>query len=128
MEYDEKKLLVLDDEAFVRDSFVDYFEDCLWQVKFAEREEDALNIVRSSEIDCAIVDIRMGGIGGDQFIREANKIQPKMSFVICTGSPEYEMPEDIVAMENVNKEIFAKPVSDLERLEVILTQMLESKS
>ena len=126
--HEDKKLLVLDDEAFVRDSFVDYFEDCLWKVKFAENENDALEIVRNNEIDCAIVDIRMGGIGGDQFIREANKIQPSISFAICTGSPEYEMPKDLVAMENVSNHIFSKPVSDLENLESTLSQMVKVKN
>ncbi len=118
-----RKLIVVDDEAFVRDSFVDYFEDCMWQVEFAEKEEDALDIIRSKDIDCAIVDIRMGGMGGDQFIREADKIKQNIAFVICTGSPEYEMPDDISAMKNVSNEVFSKPVSDLEKLENTLNDI-----
>ncbi|THB70196.1 MAG: response regulator [Gammaproteobacteria bacterium] len=121
-----KKLLVVDDEEFVRDSFVDYFEDCLWQVEFSAKEEDALDILRNIDIDCAIVDIRMGGMGGDQFIREANKINNKMAFVICTGSPEYEMPDDILAMDNVATEVFSKPVSDLQRLENMLSELVNA--
>ncbi len=126
MSDDSKVLLVLDDEAFVRESFVDYFEDCLWEVEFAEKEDDALSIIKDRHIDCAIVDIRMAGIGGDQFIREANKIRPGIVFAVCTGSPEYEMPDDILLMENVSKQIYAKPVSDLESLEEELRTLVDA--
>ncbi len=107
----------MDDEPFVRDSLVDYFEDCLWTVFCSGLEDEALDIIKNNKIDCAIVDIRMAGIGGDQFIREANKLSDKIGFVVCTGSPEYEIPSDLTALSNVSKIIFSKPVTELDKLE-----------
>lgn len=112
-----KTILILDDEPFVRDSFVDYFEDCLWTVFYSGQEDEALEIIKNNKVDCAIVDIRMAGIGGDQFIREANKVRANIGFVVCTGSPEYEIPDDLASLPNVSKIIFSKPVTDLDKLE-----------
>lgn len=112
-----KTILILDDEPFVRDSFVDYFEDCLWTVFYSGQEDEALEIIKNNKVDCAVVDIRMAGIGGDQFIREANKVRANIGFVVCTGSPEYEVPADLAALPNVSKVIFSKPVTDLDKLE-----------
>lgn len=117
MNTSKKSILILDDEPFVRDSLVDYFEDCLWTVFCSGLEDEALDIIKNNKIDCAIVDIRMAGIGGDQFIREANKLSDKIGFVVCTGSPEYEIPSDLTALSNVSKIIFSKPVTELDKLE-----------
>ncbi len=123
MNTSNKSVLILDDEPFVRDSLVDYFEDCLWTVFCSGQEDEALDIIKNYKIDCAIVDIRMAGIGGDQFIREANKLPNKIGFVVCTGSPEYEIPADLAALENVSNTIFSKPVTELNKLEQELLKL-----
>jgi FixJ family two-component response regulator len=66
------------------------------------------------------VDIRMGGMSGDDFIREANRKKPGMAFVICTGSPEYHIPDDLVDLPCVSETVFRKPVTDFLALEEAL--------
>lgn len=120
----KRTVLILDDEPFVRDSLVDYFEDCLWNVLCSGQEDEALEMLRNNKVDCAVVDIRMAGIGGDQFIREANKVRGNIGFVVCTGSPEYDIPEDLAVLPNVSKVIFNKPVTELDRLEKELLKVI----
>lgn len=119
----DRKVLMVDDEPFIRQSFVDYFEDNMWQTLEAESGEQALEILKNETVPCAIVDIRMRGMDGNAFIRAANAIAPRMSFVICTGSPEYLIPEDILSMPNVSKQLFRKPVADLAELEAELLRI-----
>lgn len=119
-----KTILIIDDEEVVRESFAYYFEDRLWRCIMAESGEEALDILDEVSPDCAIVDIRMGGMDGNTFIREANPRRPKMACVICTGSPEYNIPDDVLSLPNVSEIVFKKPVTKMSELEVELLRLI----
>jgi len=112
-----KKILILDDEPTVRHSFVDFFEDQMWQPIQAESGESALLLLESERPLAAIVDMRLPGMDGNEFIREACKRGFIMAFVICTGSPEYDVPDDLQALSCVSNHLFKKPVADFNELE-----------
>lgn len=110
-------ILILDDEYVVRQSFVDYFEDNLWRVVQAETAEQALDLLETEQPEVAIVDIRLPGIDGDEFIREAIGRQKQLAFVICSGSPTYGVPVDLQQQMSVSDHFFRKPVTNFEALE-----------
>jgi len=110
-------ILILDDEYVVRQSFADYFEDNLWRVVQAETAEQALDLLESEQPEVAIVDIRLPGIDGDEFIREAISRQKQLAFVICSGSPSYGVPADLQQQIKVSEHFFRKPVTNFEELE-----------
>ena len=124
MEETNKTILIVDDEAAVRQSFYDYFEDRLWRPRQAESGEQALEILERESPRGVIVDIRMGGMDGNAFIREAIIKRPKAAFVICTGSPEYDIPADLLTFPGVSEQIFKKPVTDMARLEEDLLRLI----
>lgn len=124
MNGETKTVLIVDDEAFIRQSFFDYFEDRLWRPLEAESGEQALDILEKESPHGAIVDIRMGGMDGNTFIREAYHKKAATAFVICTGSPEYEVPEDLLELPVVSANVFRKPVTDLARLERELLRLI----
>ena len=119
-----KTVLIVDDEAFIRQSFFDYFEDRLWRPLQAESGEDALKILEKESPHGAIVDIRMRGMDGNTFIRQALSKKPGMAFAICTGSPEYNIPADLMNFSGVSGHIFKKPVTDMARLEEELVRLI----
>ncbi len=119
-----KTILIVDDETFIRQSFADYFEDHLWRPLQAESGERALEILGKDSPDGAIVDIRMGGMDGNAFIREAHGRKPTMAFVICTGSPEYDVPSDLKERARVSSRLFRKPVTDMGELEKELRRLI----
>lgn len=119
-----KTVMIVDDEVFIRQSFADWFEDRQWRSLEAASGEQALELLESEAPDCAIVDIRMGGITGDEFIRRARRKRPDMAFVICTGSPEYSIPEDLLASPCVYDRVFTKPVMGFSDLEDALLQLI----
>lgn len=119
-----KTVLIVDDEPFIRQSFIDYFEDRLWSPMAAQSGEEALIVLDRETPQCAIVDIRLGNMDGNDFIREAYKKRPQMAFVVCTGSPEYGIPEDVRKLPYVSEHIFTKPVTDIGKLEAELLHLI----
>jgi len=109
-------ILILDDDDAVRESFQCYFEDLGWDVREAETAEIALEIVKEDPPGGVVVDIRLPGMDGNSFILELEKSHPQVACVICTGSPEYQPPDSVLARPQVYNRIFAKPVTDLGQL------------
>ena len=120
-----KTILILDDEMSVCQSFVDYFEDKMWKTYRANNGETALLILEQENIDAAIVDIRLPGIDGNEFIREASKNNPQIAYLICTGSPEYTIPDELKNMDCVSNHFFKKPVHSIAEIEKELLRLIE---
>lgn len=117
-----KIILILDDNEVIRQSFVDFFEDSSWLVYQADSTERALEILDSTigQIQIGLVDIRLPGRDGDTFIREALVKTTTMSFAVCTGVPNYQLPQDLARDNRVLNDFYKKPVSDLHMLEIDL--------
>ncbi|MBI9109218.1 MAG: response regulator [Spirochaetales bacterium] len=120
----DKSILIIDDESFVRQSFADFLDDCLWETFQTESGEAALEILKKTKISAVIVDIRLGGMVGDEFIRKALSLYPELVFLICTGSPEYHIPSDLLESGRVSRKLFKKPVSRMTELDVELNKLL----
>ena len=120
-----KTILILDDEPSIRDSFAAYFEDRLWQPIQVESAEHALEILEKTPISGVIVDIRLRGMDGNAFIRKAYTKHPNTAFVVCTGSPEYDVPMDLLKLPRVSNQVFRKPVFDMSKLERNLIRLIK---
>ena len=119
------KVLIVDDEQYIRASFADYFEDHGWQTLIAHSGEQALEILERESPDGATVDIRLPGIDGNEFIRQALQKNSKMVFVVCTGSPEYDIPEDLLKNFRVSDDTLQKPVVNMALMERQLLRLME---
>ncbi len=119
-------VLILDDDDAVRESFVDYFEDRGWLVVPAATAEDALDLLAQNAPDGAVVDIRLPGTDGNEFLRELCRQNVRLACILCTGSPEYHLPADITTLPHVSDHVFAKPVIDLSALEDALRRQIET--
>jgi len=119
-----KTVLIVDDEAFVRQSFADYFEDRLWCPLQAESAEQALKILETHSVHGAVVDIRLKGMDGESFIRAVSPKHQVTAFAICTGSPEYRLPHDLAQRPNICGRLFRKPVGDMADIESNLLRLI----
>ncbi len=119
-----KTILIIDDEQAVRNSFDDYFEDRLWRPVQAGSAEEALNLLKNESLDAAIVDVRLPGMDGNDFIRNAHLLTTMTVFVICTGSPEYLVPQDLMEVPCVSNRLFKKPVTKMIELEKEILRMI----
>ena len=121
---EHRKIIILDDEDAIRQSLVFFFEDQNWEPLEAESAEKALEIIKSEDASAAIVDIRLSGMDGNSFIREAGRIKPETIYIIHTGSPQYLIPEDIRNIPGLSPKLFVKPVGDISEIEEEILRML----
>ncbi len=119
-----KNVLILDDDEAVRESLADFFEDRGWQVMSAETAEIAIDMLRQGSPNGAVVDIRLPGMDGNEFIREVYRRNTSMACVLCTGSPEYDLPADLLKLSCVSNHVFRKPVTDMAELEKELLRFM----
>ena len=51
--------------------------------------DDAMDYVRTNDIDIAFLDIQLGTMSGIELAKEIKKLQPYVNIVFCTGYAEY---------------------------------------
>ena len=119
-----KTVLIVDDENFVRQSLVDYFEDSQFRVLQADSGEKALEILQDESPEGALVDVRMGGMDGHSFVRKALKISPETAFIFCTGSPDYIIPPDLKKSPLISETLCRKPVTNMNKLKNELLRLI----
>ena len=120
------RVLVVDDEPSIRNSLVEYLEDCQVEVSAADSAEAALDLIARVPIDVALVDIRLPQLDGDSLILQAHMLRPPMRFLIHTGSVDYQLPDDIKALGVTQEHVFAKPQMDLTVFRNAIYQLMNS--
>ncbi len=117
-------ILILDDDIHVRESLAISLEDEGFAVFEAESSEDALGFLAQTRVDLVIVDMRLPGMNGTEFIHEASLKWPEIKFVIYTGSPEFNIPVDLSRRPNVSNSVFIKPLPSTNILFAEIRRML----
>lgn len=112
------EILLVDDEAMVRENLSAYLDDEGFAVTAVDSAEEGIRWIKdrqgeSGEPLFAIVDMRLPGMSGEEFIRSALQICPELRCVIHTGSLEYRLPDDLLAQGMKADDILHKPIADL---------------
>ena len=116
-----KPILLVEDEAVMRESIKDWLTDIGYQVETAEDGEQALKTFGEQEIGFAILDLRLPGKDGLEVLREAKAKHPQLKGVIITAYPSVETA--VEAIKNGAVDYLPKPF-DLNRLEEIIRESL----
>jgi len=107
------QVLIVEDEASVRQSLAGFLEDFDFDISMAESSEEAFEIMAQKSFHVAIVDIRLPGMNGDAFILKAHEILSSMRFLIYTGSTEYQLSDVLKTIGLKKEHIYLKPQRDL---------------
>ena len=95
------KILVVDDEEFIRTVAKKILERDGHEIILAESGEEAVQVMRRSDgqIDLALVDLTMDGLSGADTIVELRKLHPGLPVIISSGRPveDAEAPDTLVA-------------------------------
>lgn len=118
------KILIIEDETPIRSSLINHFEDYEYEIYEAESAEAGMKIIEKVELDAVIVDLRLPGKSGDEFIIEAYHRFENTIFLIHSGSTNYNMPKKLENLPRVSDIIFRKPLSDLSVLNEEIEKML----
>ena len=111
------RILIVDDEDFIRESLVAFFRDEEFDVYSVETGEDALELHQKDPFKICIMDIRLAGVmDGGSTMLEMKKIYNKVKFLIFTGSLEFMPTPEHRQLGILPEHIVYKPIADLQIL------------
>jgi DNA-binding NtrC family response regulator len=104
-------VLILDDEAHVREILADYLLDVGdFDVRTAGTNAEAFDALDSAPVDVCLVDLRLQDGEGFAFIRKASPRHPSVRFLIHTGSRVADVRERARAVGLGEDRILPKPL------------------
>jgi len=116
----KRTVLIVDDEAIVRNSLSEYLEAAGYAVLSATDAEEALALLRERGADIAILDVNLPGTSGMDLLNNIKQTYPAAGVVILTG---YGTVEDAVeAMKRGADDYLVKPCS-MEELKIVLSHI-----
>jgi len=116
------KILIVDDEAIVRDSLAGWFGEDGHQVGVASSAREALAKMRESTWNMALVDIRMPGMDGLELHRRIRDVAPDTIVIIMTAYASVDTA--VQALKEGAYDYITKPF-DPERLTHLVRQTAE---
>ena len=115
---DGQKILVVDDEPGIRRGCDRVLRAEGYRVFTAEAGEQGLQLLgQDPEIDLALVDLRMPGISGFDFIQQAREIAPETVFVVITAYATLEAA--VEATKRGAYDFIAKPFAPDDLLRIV---------
>lgn len=104
----QPRVMLIDDEHQIRSVFLSYFEDYdEFSIATASTAEEALDDLEETPADLCIVDMRLPGMDGAQFIAKARK--GCRHFLIHTGSIDEELHQTLQRMGIPSEDYLLKP-------------------
>ena len=117
MSPDAATILVVDDDAEVREIVAEYLMDSGHRVLQADGGMEALRILdRASDIDLVITDVRMPGISGIELADQITRDSPSPKVILISG---YFVPQQL------NRRVLRKPFR-MQELEAAIRAELAS--
>lgn len=82
---ESEHILIVDDEEAIREVLMDFLKENGDFCYIASNADEALSTLTENPITLVISDIRMPGMGGIEFMKEAKQSFPDLDFMIMTG-------------------------------------------
>ncbi|MCB1531212.1 MAG: response regulator [Rhodospirillales bacterium] len=79
------KILVVEDNDFVRMQIVRYLSDAGYEVAEASHGDQAIDVMKTQPVDMAIVDVRMEPVDGFGFIKSIRGMDMDTPVILVTG-------------------------------------------
>lgn len=110
-------ILVVDDDADMRDMVFDMLKDRGHQVSTAGSGQEAIKLLREEDYVAVLTDLRMKGIQGLELLSEIKRLHPDIGVVLMTAFGSVETA--VEAMKHGASDYLTKPVKKDELLRVI---------
>jgi DNA-binding response OmpR family regulator len=78
-------ILIIDDEASLRQTFTRILRNAGWDVTTAEDGPQALQRLAAGPYDLAYLDIHLPGMDGVQVLKEVHRLYPQLPVILFTG-------------------------------------------
>lgn len=111
----KKKILIVEDEAVMREGVRDWLIEDGYEVECVETGEEALQRIKEEEFGIIVLDLRLPGIDGLEVYEQAKDLRPETQGIMITAYPSKETREKAQRLGLLN--YLTKPfkVEDLEK-------------
>lgn len=116
------EILVVDDEAAIRDTLKDILEYENFTVTLAEDGNKALQLLQKKEFDAVLCDVKMPGIDGMELLDRSMALNSDVPFIMISGHGTVDMA--IEATKKGAYDFITKP-PDLNRLLITLRNAVD---
>ena len=124
-DFEDKSLLIVDDDDPLRGRLSRAMEKKGFLVKEAKSKKDALDLLKNSPPNFAVVDLRLEDGNGLEVVKELFKVKKSSRIVMLTGYGN--LPTAVAAVKAGAIDYIAKPV-DADDIESALLASPESKA
>lgn len=121
---DSSKILVIEDNDFVRMQIVKFLSDAGYTVLEAINGEDALLKI-GKDIDLVIADVRMEPMGGFEFVKYLRGLNDRTPVVLVTGDQNHDLLSEAAKWDITA--VLMKPVQR-DRLLMTVSRTLQHRS
>jgi DNA-binding NtrC family response regulator len=104
---DMTRILVVDDDAVIREGLKHVFSGGCYRVEAHAAGRPALESLQAQEFDLVITDLRMAGMDGMELLRSIRILQPDVPVIVITGCSTIDSA--VEAMKNGAADYVAKP-------------------
>jgi CheY-like chemotaxis protein len=114
------RVLIVDDDEAVRDSFALALSGLSFELVFAEDGIGAIDAVTRRDVDLIFLDLRMPGLDGVRTLRVLRQVSPLTTICVVSAFVEEHMGALIdLASERFDFELFRKPL-DLDEIRALV--------
>ncbi len=107
-------ILIVDDEEHLPNLIKDFLDDeAEFEIQRASSGEEGLEMMESIKPDLCMVDMRLPGMNGNEFILNSLKKNPACKYIIHTGSIDYSIPIQLREHGITQESVLFKPVTSL---------------
>ncbi len=90
MKNKKRKILLVEDEAVLREALQDWLTADGYDVETTESGEEALERIKKEEFGVIVLDLRLPGLDGLRVFEEVKDVKPEIKGVIITAYPSTE--------------------------------------
>jgi DNA-binding NtrC family response regulator len=125
MDPSQSLILIVDDEAIMRESIAVYLEDSGYRIGEATDGRSALRVYAELEPDLVLLDLRMPGMDGLEVLSELGQRDAEVPVIVVTGAGN--MQDAVAALRLGAFDFIAKPIIDMAVLENAVRRGLEQR-
>jgi two-component system response regulator (stage 0 sporulation protein F) len=92
------RILVVDDEAPVREVLAEYFATEGYAVEAATSGVEALTAIRGGRADLVLLDVRMPGLDGVQVLRRIRELDERVAVIMVTANEDVSLAKETLKL------------------------------
>jgi len=110
----KKKILLVDDDKFIRDTFVERLRNNKYEVSSAKDGKEAIEKISNNNFDVVITDIKMPKVNGIEVLKFSKKNKPKTKVIMMSAYVPQEVVSEVMELgadEYIEKSSFLKEIT-----------------